>query len=283
MKQRNTKRNSKVGSKKISRDKPNKIHGKIERDNSSQHKKQDVFAVNKGVRLNKYIADCGVASRRKADEIIESGAVKVNRNIIREFGYKVVPGDSVYINGDPISPVTHNVYMIMNKPKNVITTTHDDFERRTIMDLIKVTSRVYPIGRLDRNTTGLLLLTNDGEFAYRLTHPKYKIERIYSVKLDKPLEPEDAEKIVSGLMIDGKKTAPCEVFIMPENHHKVIITLVEGKNHEVKKLFEKVGYDVKQLDRKVFANLSLSGLQRGDHRHLREKEVKFLKRLVGMI
>ncbi len=232
------------------------------------------------IRLNKYIAEAGVASRRKADELIEMGKVKVNKKVVTELGTVIHKGDFVTVNGDPINREEHMIYVVLNKPKNVITTTSDELGRQTVLDIVKKRARIYPVGRLDRNTTGVLLLTNDGELAHRLTHPSYEIVREYSVKLDNALRPEHAEQIANGIELEDGKTAPCELLISPEDHSKVLIRLTEGKNHEVKRLFEAVGYLVRQLDRKEFAGITAKGLDKGSYRHLTRKEVMYLKKIV---
>lgn len=238
---------------------------------------------NLPVRLNKIIADAGVCSRRKADELIAAGVVKVNGYVVDKLGSQALITDFITVQGDPIADKASMVYILLNKPKDYITTTSDELGRKTVMDIVKKRARIYPVGRLDRNTTGVLLMTNDGELANRLTHPSYEIERTYSVKLDKPLLPDDAKHIVSGVQLDdGEKSGHCEVFLNPEDNSKVIIVLREGKNHEVKRIFAALGYDVKQLDRKVFANLTASGLDKGRYRHLTRREVAALKKLVGL-
>ncbi len=236
---------------------------------------------NNEVRLNKYISEAGLVSRRKADELIAAGAVKVNKNVVLELGTKIKYSDFVTVNGDPIY-VTHNhLYVLLNKPKNCITTTSDEKRRKTVMDIVKLRERVFPVGRLDRNTTGVLLLTNDGELANRLTHPRYKISRVYNAKLDKPLKIIDAEKIAAGLKLDENETSsPCNVSINPEDKSKVILEIAEGKNHEVKRIFEAVGYEVKSLDRKYYHNLSTKGLPRGKYRFLNRQEISELKKLI---
>jgi len=245
--------------------------------------KLDLFKTNKGIRINKYIAECGVCSRRSADEYIKEGLVKINKKVVTDLSTKVMPGDFITLKGDPISLEKHYIYILLNKPKDVITTSKDEKQRTTVLDIIKKQSRIYPVGRLDRNTTGALLLTNDGELAYRLTHPKYQVEKIYNALLDKSLKVDDARKIVDGIELDGEMSAPCEIFIHPDHKEKVTITLREGKNHEVKRLFEAVGYNVRQLDRKFFAGISVSGMDRGKYRNLKDKEIKDLKKLVGIV
>lgn len=238
---------------------------------------------NAEVRINKYLAESGIASRRKAEEFIKDGLVKVNGKVITDLAFKVKNTDRVLVDGDPIKSKEKFVYIILNKPKDIITSVSDELGRKTVLDLVKTFARVFPVGRLDRNTTGLLLLTNDGELAYRLTHPKFKIERIYTVSLDKKLLLEHAREISSGIILDDEKTQPCEIFINPDDKSKLTIALKEGRNREVRRLFENFGYKVKQLDRKFFANLSVKGLQKGEYRHLSRKELLDLKKIVGLL
>ncbi len=246
---------------------------------SSKAKKQD----DSKIRLNKFIADAGVASRRKADELILSGAVKVNDVVVNTLGARVDKTDFITVNGDPIKEKIMPVYIVLNKPKNVITTTDDEMGRKTVLDIVRKQARIYPVGRLDRNTTGVLLLTNDGEMAYRLTHPSFQIERVYDAKLDKILKNEHAQEISQGVELEnGEITQPCELLIHPADKTKVTITLREGKNHEIKRIFEKFDYTVKQLDRKSFAGITASGMGKGTYRHLNKKELQFLKKLVKL-
>lgn len=233
------------------------------------------------IRLNKYIADAGFVSRRKADELIQNGSVKVNKKVVTELGSKISSDDNVVVNGKTIYVAHKYIYILLNKPKNCITSTSDEKGRKTVMNIVKIQDRVFPVGRLDRNTTGVILLTNDGELANILTHPKYKIKRVYNAKLDKILSTTDAQKIANGIDIgDNIVTSPCDVFIDPENKYKAMITLTEGKNHEVRKMFEAVGYEVKSLDRKYYHNLSTKGLARGKYRFLEKKEITELRKLI---
>lgn len=234
------------------------------------------------IRLNKMIADSGYSSRRKADELIAEGRVKINGKTITDLGTKVKKSDEIKIDGDVISQKIHYTYVILNKPKNYITTTSDELGRKTVMDLVRIHTRLFPVGRLDRNTTGVLLLTNDGEMTNRLTHPKYKVERTYSVRLDKKLEAKDAQQIAVGVELDDFKTSPCELFIDLKDAAKVTVIVREGKNREIRKLFEHFGYDVKKLDRKSYANLTTQGLSRGTYRHLTRQELIELKKLLKM-
>ncbi len=235
--------------------------------------KEDEF-----IRLNKWLAASGVCSRRKADELIQNGSVKVNGLQVTELGTKIARSDFITVDGDPIKEIRHDIYILLNKPKNVITTSNDDLNRTTVLDIVKKQERVYPVGRLDRNTTGVLLITNDGELAYRLTHPNYSIMRTYNAKLDKVLRPIDAQKIADGVLLEDGKTQPCTLEINPKDNTKCTITITEGKNREIRRIFEHLGYEVKQLDRKEFAGLTTRGLARGEYRHLTGKEVNTLKR-----
>lgn len=234
------------------------------------------------IRLNKKLADSGVCSRRKADELISSGVVKVNGKIVTELGTKVKPSDMITVNGDPIKSVKNFTYILLNKPKDYICTSRDEKGRKTVLDIVKTKARVYPVGRLDRNTTGTLLLTNDGMLTDKLLHPKNRVERVYIAVLDKHLKPEDGKKIANGLIIDEMQSSPCEVFIDLANNAKVTLILGEGKNHEVKRIFESLRYEVKKLDRKSFANLTTMGLNRGEYRHLTKKEVEKLYKMLNL-
>lgn len=244
--------------------------------------KKYVDKLNKPKRLNKYLADAGIASRRKADELIARGLVRINGKPVTEMGIRVSPGDRVDVDGDPVPQTQKKVYIIMNKPKNVITTTSDDMDRRSVIDLIRVKERVYPVGRLDRNTTGVLLLTNDGELANRLMHPRYGVIRTYNVRLNEPLNPADAQKISHGLDLGDFSSLPCEVFIHPDDNSKISVSLQEGKNHEVKRLFDAVGYKVKQLNRIEYAGLTLKNMKNRLWRFLNDREIRNLRKRVGL-
>ncbi|MFP4369262.1 MAG: pseudouridine synthase [Candidatus Kapaibacterium sp.] len=234
------------------------------------------------VRLNKYIADSGLTSRRKADELIAKGVVKINGKKVTEMGARVHPGDLVTVNGNPVKEDKNNIYILLNKPKDHISTTDDELNRKTVLDIVKRKERLFPVGRLDRNTTGVLLLTNDGELTQRLTHPRYKIPRVYKVLLDKELQFNHAAEIAKGVELEDMITSPCEVFINPDDKSKVTITLIEGKNHEVKNIFAHFGYKVKQLDREIFASLTTKGMKRGQYRYLNRKEITKLRRIAGL-
>ncbi len=235
-----------------------------------------------GLRLNKFLADAGIASRRGSDELIEAGLVKVNGSVVHEKGTRVQASDLVTVKGEPVSYLKHLSYLVLNKPKDYITTTNDEKGRKTVMDLVPLKQRLYPVGRLDRNTTGTLLITNDGELATRLMHPSHEIEREYVVGLDKRLSPEHAKKIVAGVELEDGTTGPAEIFVNPEDKTELRIVLKEGRNREVRRIFEHFHYDVKRLHRVRYAMISVAGLSRGEYRHLTRDEIRELRRMVGL-
>lgn len=231
------------------------------------------------VRLNKYIANAGVCSRREADTFIAAGSVTVNGKTITEMGYKVSPGDEVRFDGRLLNQEKKE-YVLLNKPKNFITTTRDEKGRRTVMELISnaSTARLLPVGRLDRNTTGLLLFTNDGDLAKTLTHPRHGVRKIYHVELDKSLKASDLGKIREGLELeDGPITVDEASYIDGAPKREVGIRLHSGRNRIVRRIFEHLGYRVVKLDRVVFAGLTKKDLPRGHWRHLTPQEVINLK------
>ena len=231
------------------------------------------------VRLNKYIANSGVCSRREADNFILAGVVTVNGEVVTELGTKVnIYTDDVRFNGERLKG-EEKVYIVMNKPKGYVTTASDPHADRTVMDLLKgCGSRVFPVGRLDKNTTGVLMFTNDGEIAEKLTHPSYDKKKIYQVSLDSKLRMEDYEKILSGVeLTDGVIAADELEYIEEDDHRKLGIEIHSGKNRIVRRIFESLGYEVKALDRVYFAGLTKKGLKRGEWRFLTEGEVNLLK------
>lgn len=236
---------------------------------------------NGEIRLNRYIANAGICSRREADELISSGQISVNGKIITEMGYKVMPTDVVKYGKKALNP-EKMVYILINKPKDYITTTDDPEERKTVLDLIQgaCSERVYPVGRLDRNTTGLLLLTNDGELAEKLTHPSSGIKKIYQAELDKPITTEDFEALQHGVELEDGFIRPDEVGIVTPDAQVVGLEIHSGRNRIVRRMFEHMGYEVQKLDRTVFAGLNKKDLPRGKWRFLTEKEVIKLKFLL---
>ena len=231
------------------------------------------------IRLNKYLANAGVCSRREADEFIASGAVKVNGEVVTELGTKVKRSDEVLFNDNPVS-IEKKVYILLNKPKDYVTTSDDPQQRKTVMDLVKdaCPERIYPVGRLDRNTTGVLLLTNDGELASKLTHPKFLKKKVYHVFLDKNVSTEDLQKIADGIELeDGEVHADAIEYADERDHSQVGIEIHSGRNRIVRRIFESLGYRVVKLDRVQFAGLTKKNLRRGDWRFLTEKEVDMLR------
>lgn len=230
--------------------------------------------------LNKFIAHGGLCGRREAAELVKQGAVKVNGDIVFEPGYKVSANDDVKVKGKKVFLQKNLYYILLNKPKDYITTASDPQGRKTVLDLIKGASpeRVYPVGRLDRNTTGVLLLTNDGELAQKLTHPSYEIKKIYEVRLDKPVTKKDFDAILSGVTLeDGLVRADSLAYADSKDKSVIGIEIHSGRNRIVRRIFEHLGYDVRNLDRVMFANLTKKNVDRGRWRMLNDKEVRLLK------
>ena len=235
-------------------------------------------------RLNKFIADAGICSRREADKLIESGKIRLNGKLVTELGTKVKPGDLVIYNGEKLKSEKLR-YLLLNKPKGFITTADDPQNRRTVMNLVEKAcdERIYSVGRLDRNTTGILLFTNDGELTTRLTHPSHGVKKLYHVVLDKPLSKNDLLKIMEGIELEDGEIKPDSInWVTDEadNRH-VGIELHSGKNRIVRRIFEHLGYEVVKLDRAIFAGLTKKDLPRGRWRFLEEKEVNILK-MIGV-
>ena len=234
---------------------------------------------NEPIRLNKFLANAGVCSRREADEFITAGVVSVNGEVVTELGTKIKRSDVVKFHDEPVS-IERKVYVLLNKPKDTVTTSDDPQERRTVMDLVKgaCNERIYPVGRLDRNTTGVLLLTNDGDLASKLTHPKFLKKKIYHVHLDKNLTKADMEQIAAGIQLeDGEIHADAISYTDDFKKDQVGIEIHSGKNRIVRRIFESLGYKVIKLDRVFFAGLTKKGLRRGDWRYLSEAEVNYLR------
>lgn len=228
--------------------------------------------------LNKFLAHGGICSRREAADLVKEGKVTVNGKVELQPGYKIQPGDTVEYNGKAVTSKKNLVYILLNKPKNYITTTDDPQERRTVMDLVEDASkeRVYPVGRLDRNTTGLLLLTNDGELAQKLSHPKYNIKKIYHVVLDKPLAKPHFDQIMKGFDLeDGAVTVDALAYL--EKKREIGIEIHSGRNRIVRRIFEHFGYEVDRLDRVMYAGLTKKNIPRAKWRMLTDKEVINLK------
>ena len=237
------------------------------------------FDPNEPIRLNKFLANAGVCSRREADEFIQAGVVTVNGEIVTELGTKVMRTDVVKFHDDTVS-LEKKVYVLLNKPKDYVTTSDDPQQRKTVMDLVKnaCPERIYPVGRLDRNTTGVLLLTNDGDLASKLTHPKYLKKKIYHVYLDRNVTAHDIQQIAEGITLeDGEIKADAIEYADPVDKKQVGIEIHSGKNRIVRRIFESFGYKVLKLDRVQFAGLTKKNLRRGDWRYLTEEEVDRLR------
>ena len=253
-------------------------HAKYSKKKQIEYKEQFVDP-NEPIRLNKYLANAGVCSRREADEYIQAGVVSVNGEVVTELGTKIKRGDEVKFHDQTIS-IERKIYVLLNKPKDTVTTADDPQARRTVLDLVKgaCEERIYPVGRLDRNTTGVLLLTNDGDLASKLTHPSYLKKKIYHVHLDKNLTQADMEKIAAGIELeDGEVQVDAISYTDEAKKSDVGVEIHSGKNRIVRRIFESLGYKVVKLDRVYFAGLTKKGLRRGDWRFLTENEVNFLR------
>ncbi|GAB4192816.1 MAG: pseudouridine synthase [Thermoflexibacter sp.] len=267
----------------IEQDLANKEKTKRKRIN---RKEQDVsFEEVKGdvgeVRLNRFIANAGVCSRREADELIQKGRVKINGQVMTEMGYRVKPTDSVYLDDEPLKR-ERIVYVLLNKPKDHITTTDDPEGRKTVMNLVRkaCNERIYPVGRLDRNTTGLLLLTNDGALAEKLAHPSNNIKKVYQILLDKPITEDDFNKIVEGIELEDGSIKPDKLSVISDDGSALEMHIHSGRNRIVRRIFEHLGYEILRLDRVSYAGLTKKGLTRGEWRYLTEQEVIRLKYFV---
>jgi 23S rRNA pseudouridine2605 synthase len=242
--------------------------------------RKTIVDLTKPVRLNKFLANAGICSRREADEYIQAGVISVNGQIVTEMGVKVLLTDKVTFHEQTVQS-EKKVYLLLNKPKDCVTTSEDTHDRLTVLDLVKnaCSERIYPVGRLDRNTTGVLLLTNDGDLASKLTHPKYDKKKIYHVALDKALERADFETILNGVNLDEDDVIKADAleFVKPGDLKQVGIEIHSGQNRVVRRIFEKLGYKVIRLDRVYFAGLTKKSLPRGKYRFLSEREVQMLK------
>jgi 23S rRNA pseudouridine2605 synthase len=259
------------------RQKPAEIKG-------STRQKQLEMEASGEVRLNKYIAHSGICSRREADNLITSGRVKVNGRIVNEMGQKIRTSDKVQVDGHDIRPEEH-VYILLYKPKDTITTTSDERDRNTVMDLIEDATgkRVYPVGRLDRNTTGILLLTNDGELANRLMHPSYNVRKIYEVITKVPLTDEALNRLRAGVELEDGPAKAYNVTRMETHPNGIRLSVFEGRNHLVRRMIQSVGSDVETLKRTIYGGLNLKGMRRGRWRFLRDREVDELRTLVKLL
>jgi 23S rRNA pseudouridine2605 synthase len=237
------------------------------------------------IRLQKYLAECGVASRRASEKLIVSGCVCVNGRIVNELGTKIEPGkDIVTVNGERISPEERKVYIMLNKPKGYVSTAKEQFDRPAVLDLLPdIKERLVPVGRLDFDTSGLLLMTNDGDFVYRFTHPKHGIDKVYIAKVMGRVQNDTVLKLKEGVIIDedNYKTVPAKASLIKSNENASIVQIAirEGKNRQVRKMLDAVGHKVISLKRIAVGELSLGDLEQGKYRHLTEKEIEYLKKL----
>ncbi|MBE2185501.1 MAG: rRNA pseudouridine synthase [Rhodothermales bacterium] len=238
------------------------------------------------MRLNRFLARAGVAARRKADEMIAAGAVAVNGRVVTEMGVQVQPGDVVTVNGRPVTPTEH-LYLLLNKPDDFITTKDDERGRATVLDLIGLPEAekgaLFPVGRLDRHTTGVLLLTTDGELAHRLLHPSYGVKKYYRIRTRDTVKPHDIEALKAGVMLDDGPATPDNVgYIALPDYHELGMLLHEGRNRIVRRMMEALGHEVMELERVRYADLTSEGVRRGKWRRLTPVEVKRLRRLVKL-
>ncbi len=234
------------------------------------------------MRINKYIANAGIASRRKADELIKAGKVKVNGKVMSQPGYDVADSDEVLVEGKPVQSTENKVYYAMNKPLGVITSVNDDRGRMTVVDIISdVEERVFPVGRLDYNTSGLLLLTNDGDFANRIMHPGHRMDKTYRVRVAGNISKIKISVLRAGVRLGKFKTSPARVDVITWNRHSMIleVTIHEGKNRQIRRMFEAVGYPVQELERISIGNMKLGHLKPGQYRKLSRRELEYFSNL----
>ena len=235
------------------------------------------------IRINRFLSMCGITSRRKAEELVLQGKVEINHTVVRDLSTRVDPvRDRVFVGGTQALPVEGFLYLVLNKPKDSITTLSDERGRTTVMSMVHSRQRVYPVGRLDRNTTGVLLLTNDGNFAHRLMHPKFNVPKSYMVSCGRALARADLLLLRGGIALPDGRTAPAEVELIPRGRGKEIgITIHEGRNRQVRRMFETLGYEVLKLDRVAYGPVTKAGLARGGTRSLTRSEIRSLKEMAG--
>ncbi|SNR88505.1 ribosomal large subunit pseudouridine synthase B [Anaerovirgula multivorans] len=234
------------------------------------------------MRLQKYLASCGIASRRKSEELIEKGIIKVNGKVITEMGYTVDPdNDRITINDKPVELTEKKVYILLNKPTGYITTASDQFNRKKVIDLVDLPYRIFPVGRLDYNTSGLLLLTNDGELTFKLTHPKFKVTKTYIAKVEGIMTDKEMQMIRNGIPIEDYVTLPAKIELLKKDRKHSIVEIIirEGRNRQVRKMCDAVGHPVMALKRIAMGNISLGEVPIGKWRYLTENEIKYLKEL----
>ena len=236
------------------------------------------------IRINRYLSLCGIASRRAAEDLVRDGQVKVNGKTVTTLATQIRPeADRVSVRGVVVHPVRKYRYLVMNKPRDAISTAHDEKGRRTVLSLVRSDQRLFTVGRLDRNTTGVILLTNDGELAHRLMHPSTRIMKSYIVTCERAVDPHHLEHLRHGMMLDGKRTAPADAALLPGSRGRSVgIVLHEGRYRQVRRMFEALGYAVEKLDRIAYGPIDRRGLRRGESRNLTRSEIRQLKRLAGI-
>jgi pseudouridine synthase len=235
------------------------------------------------MRINRYLASCGIASRRAAEALVLAGRITVNGSVVTSLATRVDENtDKVTLDGQPLQQSDDLVYVLLNKPKGYITTASDERGRPTVIELVPVPQRIFPVGRLDYNTTGLLLLTNDGELAFRLTHPRFKVPKLYHARLDRDFAPEHFASLTQGVALEDGITQPCQAHFYTSSRKEITVELREGRQQQVRRMFAALGYTVKALNRIRFGPLNLGDLSRGGWRHLDKKEVQTLRAAVGL-
>ncbi len=234
------------------------------------------------MRINQYLAHCGVASRRAAEKLILEKRVTVNGQPVTELAVRVSENDVVRLDGKIVKPKRDKIYVLLHKPKDYFTTAKDERQRRSVLELVNIPERIYPVGRLDAKSTGLLLLTDDGELAHRLTHPRFKVAKVYHVNLDRDFSEKDFDVLTGGIQLEDGRTQPCSAHFYRDSARSIEITLREGRKHQVRRMFAALGYKVKSLHRVGFGPLKLGDLPRGKWRYLDAKEIRALKQSVGL-
>ncbi len=237
------------------------------------------------IRIQKFLAECGLCSRRKAEQYILSGKVKINGKIITDLAFKIDPNkDTVYFENKKIQNQENKIYIMLNKPKGCVTTVKDQFSRKTVFDYINIKERIVPVGRLDYNTKGLLILTNDGDLTYKLTHPKHNIKKVYIAKVSGNLTENKIKSFKEGLIIDNYKTKKADIQILEKNKniYTLKITIYEGRNRQIRKMCQKIGLNVLTLERIAIQDLKIEGLKRGEFRFLSQKEILYLKNIASL-
>lgn len=232
--------------------------------------------------MNRYLALCGLGSRRHCEELILAGRVEVNGRRVRQLATKVAETDEVTVDGRPVRPAEKPIYVMLNKPAGVVTTARDERQRKTVVDLVPERQRIFPVGRLDKDTEGLLLLTNDGELAYRLTHPRFEIDKVYRVRLDRSLKPADRRRLEQGVALDGRKTSPARLQQVDDVGREWLVTIHEGRKRQIRRMFSVLGYRVVYLRREQLGPVCLGDLPVGAWRYLTAAEVSHLKRAVEL-